>query len=82
MKTWSVEYKGHKIEVQNGRRDGDQLVVDGEVQDRITGFTLQSRLFGRIRSGDGQGEQIKVSLGGWFAVKCHVFADDKHLHSG
>jgi hypothetical protein len=50
MKTWSVEYKGHKIEVVNGGRDGDQLIVDGEIQDRITGLTLQSRLFGRIRA--------------------------------
>jgi hypothetical protein len=82
MKTWSVEYKGHKIEVVNGGRDGDQLIVDGEIQDRITGLTLQSRLFGRIRSGDGEGEQIKVSLGGWFSVKCHIFSNDNHLFSG
>lgn len=82
MKTWSVEYKGHKIEVHNGGRHGDQLLVDGELQDRITGLTLQSRLVGRIRFGDGEGEQIRVSLGGMFAVKRHIFVDDKHLFTG
>lgn len=82
MKNWIVEYKAHKIEVINALREGDQLIVDGEMQDRLIGLTLQSRLFGRIRSGDGEGEQIKVSLGGWFAVNCHVFAKDRHIFTG
>ena len=82
MKTWSVEYKDHRIDVKNGWLAGEQLIVDGELQDLRAGLAMRSRLYGQIKSGDGQGEQIKISLGGWWTVKCHIFIGDNHVFSG
>ena len=30
----------------------------------------------------GEGEPIRVSLGGWFTIGCHVFVDDRLIHTG
>jgi hypothetical protein len=80
MKTWNIKYKGHAIRVENGV-SGERLIVDGELQDEQTGFAVRSRLWGRIRSGDGGGEVVKVSLGGWFGTDCRIFVDDKLIQS-
>lgn len=50
--------------------------MDGELQDEQTGFGVRARLSGIIRTGDGAGEAIKVSLGGWFAIQCRIFVND------
>ncbi len=76
MKSWEVRYKGHQIRVEN-TLSHERLFVDGEFQDEQFGMGLRSRLFGKIRSADGAGEKVRVSLGGWF-VQCRIFADD-HL---
>jgi hypothetical protein len=78
MKTWRTEYKGHTIEVTN-RVFGERLVVDGELQDEHSGYAFRSRLWGRIRSGEGAGEIVKATLGGWFTVGCIVFVDDREI---
>jgi len=77
MKQWHIKYKEHDIEVRNGWFTGEALFVDGELQDQRIGFAMRSRLYGRIKSGLGQGESIKVSLGGWFTIGCIVFIDDR-----
>ena len=82
MKIWNIKHKGHEIRVENGWFSGERLIVDGETQDEHKGFAFRSRLWGKIRSGDGAGEIIKVSLGGWFGVACRVFVDDKLIESG
>jgi uncharacterized ion transporter superfamily protein YfcC len=82
MKTWNTTYKGHQIRVENTWFNGERLIVDGETQDEQTGFGLRGQLTGRIRSGDGAGEPIKVSLGGWFTIVCHIFVDDRLIHAG
>jgi hypothetical protein len=82
MKTWNIQYKGHEIRVENGWFSGERLIVDGELQDEHKGIALRSRLWGKIRSGGGVGETIKVSLGGWFAIACRVFVDDKLIQPG
>ena len=82
MKSWSVKHKGHDIRVENGWFSGERLIVDGEVQDEHTGYAVRSRLWGKIQSGDGVGEAIKVSLGGWFVTGCRIFVDDRLVHSG
>lgn len=79
MKTWSVKYKEHEIRVDNGFF-GERLIVDGEIQDEQQGFSIRSRLWGKIRSGEGRGEAIKVSLGGWLFINCSVFVDDKMVY--
>ncbi|MCA8997639.1 MAG: hypothetical protein KDA80_11655 [Planctomycetaceae bacterium] len=78
MAKWEIEYKGHKIEVRT--RPNSRLTVDGEVQDETFGFGTRSRLWGRIKSGDGEGEQIRASVGGeWFSYSCAVFIDDTQV---
>jgi len=76
MKVWQVQYKGHDVRVENGLR-GEKLIVDGKIQDVGIGIGLRSRLWGTIKGGDGDGETIKVSLGGWFGIKCRIFIDDE-----
>lgn len=76
-KVWQISYREHQVRVEH-RNFSDKLIVDGELQDEQLGFSdYRSRLFGRIKSGEGQGEIIKVSLGGAFTVKCRIFIDDK-----
>ena len=81
MKTWSSEYKGHSIVVQNGLFSGEQLIVDGQLQDEQLGFALRARLHGKITNPTGVSESIKVSLGGWLSVDCRIFVDDQLLPS-
>ena len=78
MKKWLFKYKEHDIEVTNRIR-GEELRVDGELQDAQTGIGVRSRLYGRIKSGQGEGERIKVSIGDWFVVNCIVFIDDREV---
>lgn len=79
MKAWNIKYKGHDIRVENGWLSGERLIVDGETQDARRGFALRSQLTGRIRSGDGAGEPVRASLGGWFIIGCDVFVDDRAI---
>lgn len=78
MRVWQVQYKGHDVRVENGLR-GEKLIVDGKIQDVGMGMGLRSRLWGTIKGGDGDGETIKVSLGGWFGIKCRIFIDDEPI---
>jgi hypothetical protein len=79
MKTFQINYKGHQVRVENSLL-GERLVVDSETQDEQRGCALRSRLWGRIRNGDGTTETIKVSLGGWLGTHCCIFIDDKLVH--
>ena len=76
MKVWQVQYKGHDVRVENRIR-GEKLIVDGKIQDVGRGMGFRSRLWGTIKGGDGDGERIKVSLGGWFGIDCSIFIDDE-----
>lgn len=78
MKTWRLTYKGHTIEVANALFR-ERLMVDGELQDEHNGLGFGTRLGGRIKSGDGAGEIIKVSLGGFWSVRCVVFIADTEV---
>lgn len=82
MKTWTVKHKGHEISVENRWFAGERLIADGEMQDEQKGFAFRSRLWGKIPGGEGAGETIKVSLGGWFLINCRVFVDDKMVYPG
>lgn len=77
MKVWQVQYKGHDIRVENSYIKGEKLIVDGKIQDVGMGMGVRSRLWGTIRGGDGDGERIKVSLGGWLRIDCRIFIDDE-----
>ena len=78
MKTWRLTYKGHTVEVTDSAFR-ERLVVDGTLQDEHAGLGFSTRLFGKIKSGDGIGEDIKVSLGGFWSVGCIVFIDNTEV---
>jgi hypothetical protein len=82
MKVWQITHKGHELRVENGWFSGERLIVDGVTQDERRGFAFRSQLAGRIKSGDGEGDSIRVTLGGWFVVGCHIFVDDKLILAG
>ena len=73
---WEFNYKGHTIEIRT--RPHSRLMVDGAVQDETVGVGTRSRLWGRIKSGDGEGEQIRVSVGshGLWSFRCAAWIDD------
>ena len=76
-KIWQLTYKGHKIRVENSWFGGEKLFVDEELQDEQIGLaTSRARLYGRIKNGDGENEQIKVSIGGNLAICCRIFIND------
>ncbi len=72
MQVWQVTYKGHEIRVECTR-----LYVDGVLQDQHHPLLTGYRLWGQIKTGEGAGEQIKVSVGKsfWSGPKCSIFVD-------
>jgi len=72
MKKWELNHSGNVIVVEN-RYSGERLYVNGELQDEQVGFASRARLWGQLHTG----ETIKVSLGGYFAVHCKIFIDNK-----
>ena len=68
MKKWQAVYNGNVITVENGA-GGERLLVNDVLQDEQRGFAARVRLWGRLDTG----EEIKVSLGGWFIVNCRIF---------
>ena len=74
MKKWDVNYNGNVIRVEN-RISGEKLYVNDELQDEQRGLAIRIRLCGKLHTG----EEIKVSLGGWFVVNCMIFVDNKRV---
>ena len=70
---WEYDYHGHKIVVTNGL-DKCELIVDGKVQDAHNGLALSVMLTGKVDD-----KPIKVSMGGFFDIKCSVFVDHEQL---
>lgn len=79
LKIWEVDYKNHKVRVENTWFSGERLYVDNILQDKTVGsLSFSERLFGNIKFEDGSVETIKVSLGALLiSVNCRIFIDDK-----
>ena len=77
MSIWNVKYNGHDIRVENSWLSGERLFIDDELQDMKKGLGLRSVLYGKIKQSDGKDEEVRVSLGGWLTVDCHIFVDNK-----
>lgn len=76
MPNSTTHYKGHTICVKNSG-GCERLFVDDELQDEFFGFGIRSRMHGRIRDGEAAGEEVKVSLGGWWGNACRIFVDNR-----
>jgi hypothetical protein len=76
MKQWRIDYKGHDIVVENGVSK-ERLFVDGELQHENFGLGCRSSLWGRLKTEEGGGSEVKVILGGWWRVQCRIFIDHK-----
>lgn len=79
MKQWQIDYKGHSIVVQNSVSK-ERLFVDGELQHENFGIGIRSCLFGKIKSEDEAGSEVKVILGGLWRVHCRVFVDHQIVY--
>lgn len=78
---WEVKYKGHTIRVENTWA-GEQLFVDGVLQDEQVGLRLSSRLYGNLKNEKGEMENIKVSIGSTFLkMQCRIFVADQLIYS-
>lgn len=67
---WTYQYNDNTIVVKN---DGViELLVNGQIQDKKEGIKLSSELSGRLATG----EEIKVSIGGFWKIKCNLFIDN------
>ncbi|MFC5713694.1 hypothetical protein ACFPU1_12960 [Thalassorhabdus alkalitolerans] len=74
-KVFKVPYKGHEVKVENRWFAGEKLYINGQLQDENVGLALRATLRGKIPSEGGNGEEIKVVLGGIMKIKCRIFAD-------
>ena len=74
MKKWEVDVNGHKIKVIN-TWSKEALFVDGRLQDERLGIKSDSRLYGKLPTG----EEIKVSIGGIFSIECRLFVDNQWI---
>ena len=72
MKKREINYGDNTIIVEN-RVSGERLYVNGELQDEQIGFTNRSRLWGKLQTG----EEIKITLGGFWGIQCRVFINNK-----
>ena len=78
---WEVKSGSHSIRVENTVA-GVKLWVDGVLQDEQIGFSLSSRLFGKVKNEDGEFEDIKVSVGfKCLKIRCLIFAGDQLVYS-
>ena len=71
-KAWTYRYNGNTIEVRNSIA-GEELFVNGKLQDKKTGLKLSSDLKGKLDSG----EEIKASLGGAVKMQCSLFVNNE-----
>jgi len=78
--TWSAEYKGHKISVNNNWFGPSELHVDDKLQDKATGIFFV-RLVGKIKDKEIT-KELRVSLSSTFlSVECDIFVDDEAIYS-
>ena len=74
MKVWEKQYNEHHIRIENYWYK-ERLLINGEVQDETYGITARSKLTGKLPTG----EEIKVNLGGNFAIRCILFIDNERV---
>ena len=72
-KQWTYKHGMDTILVENTLFRGESLFVNGELQDK-THCLFSTSLYGKLPTA----EEIKVSLGGLFAIQCCLFVDNNY----
>ena len=75
---WATNYQGNQIKIINTWFGGEQLFVNGVLQDKKFSF-FSANLSGHLLNSNSERELIKVSLFGWFKIGCQLFIDDKKI---
>lgn len=78
--TWIANYGNNSIRVENNWFTGEKLFVNDQLQDsRMNFFTAD--LSGHLFNENGNRENIKVNLSGWFSVGCRLFVNDRKIEA-
>jgi len=75
---WIVTYEDSKIRVVNTWFSGEMLFVNDKLQDEKYSL-FSADLTGHVINNNGVRKEIKVNLGGVFAIDCRVFVDDHKM---
>ena len=73
---WTTRYQNNEIKVINTWFNGEKLYVNDELQDERLSF-FSADLSGHLINLEGNREEIKVNLSGWFSIGCRLFINDK-----
>lgn len=79
-KTFEITHGGRHILVENRWFEGEKLFVDGELQDENLGLRFSGNLNGKLKQTESI-KNIKVTLGGFFAIQCKIFVDNELVYS-
>ena len=67
-KTWTYKYGGNTIVVTNSMFSGEELTVNGRLQDKQVNL-FSAQLTGKLDTG----EEIKANIGGTWTMQCRLF---------
>lgn len=76
---WVANYEENEIKIVNKWFAGEQLYVNGELQDEQLNFITPSNMTGTLITKNGEKLTIKSNLSGFFTVSCRLFIDDKKI---
>ncbi|MCR2823329.1 hypothetical protein [Lederbergia panacisoli] len=81
-KTWTIDYKGHRIEIINQVKE-ELLIIDGVTVDTkkrkswLSHIIPYSKLSGTLELEDGTKHTVSVKLGGYITLDCIVKVDNE-----
>lgn len=75
---WITNYEGNEIKITNKWFGGEKLFVNNILQDKKFNI-VTSELTGYIINSNSEKENIKVSLFGWFKIRCKLFINDNEV---
>ena len=79
--SWSTEYAGHKIRVDNSWFGSSELYVDEKLQDKSMGM-FSGKLVGKIHVKDSEKElKVVISPASLMSLECLIFVDNEVIYS-
>lgn len=78
-KIWNAIYGQNEITIRNSWFEGEELLVNNQLQDKSLNILTPSKLTGHLLE-NGEKKYIKANIySGIFSVQCNLFIDDKPL---